>query len=353
MARKLSILMNIPRYDYGKKELGNSFEYDTFYKQLLELGHSIDIFDFHTEFKRGGSKLLTAQLVKKIKNKKYDLIFTVPFTDELDTSVLQKLKKEHSGAVSLAWMCDDKWRWEQFSSRFIGQFDYIVTTDPDAIEKYVTAGEPNAILSQWAHNPSVYKQDHLEKKYEVSFIGGYSPWRGYVARNLQHAGIKLVCFGAGWKNGRVEVSKIVEIYNQSKIVLNISNSTQFSLPYMFDIQPLRFDESLKKTIAQTFPGLTDFLISKKRAEDIKARFFEVTGSGSFLLSYDVDHLDRYLKPGRDLVTYSSLTDLKIKINFFLQQSQKREKIARSGYVHTHFNHTYEERFMRIFSQIGL
>ncbi len=349
--KKLRILANISRYDYGNKSQGDSFEYSTFYTFFLQSGYSVDLFDYMESFKRGGKKLVHKELLTKVTENNYDLIFTVPLFDNFDPKTLEQLQKSASGAISVAWMCDDKWRWESFGKHYGPFFDYTITTDPDALQKYKSIGYSNAVLSQWAHDESVFKRLPLTKRYDVSFIGGISGWRSYVIKKLQQRGIKVECFGTGWKNGKVSVEEMVGIYNQSKIVLNLSNSTRFDFEYLLTTNKPRVTGNFKSDILHFLPGLTEFVFSKKRQEDIKARFFEVLGTGSFLLSYPVEHLEKYLTPGVDLVTYESVPDLIKRIKYYLNLDEEREKIASHGYTLVKTKHTYQNRFDEIFKRL--
>lgn len=350
--KKLRILANIPRFDYGNPALGNSFEYDTFFKFFEDQGHVVDLYDYTSRYLFEGQKRMAAELIARTRTNKYDLIFTVPFTNQFSSVELRLLTLKYSRAISVAWMCDDKWRWESYSKYLAHDFDYVVTTDPDSIAKYLSINYNRAILSQWAHNPTIYRKYQTRKKYDVSFVGGISPWRAYVIDQLKKQSINVHCFGSGWENGRVTLDDTVEIYNQSKIVLNLSNSTQLNLPFLFTFhQPHKFSTP-KETLYVMAPGLVEYLISKKRVEDIKARFFEVTGAGAFLLSYSVKYLDRYLTPGKEFVQYESLKTLVPLIRYYLKHDAEREKIALAGYHRTHSFHTYGQRFEAIFRQIN-
>jgi spore maturation protein CgeB len=350
--KKLKILANIARYDYGLKDRGSSFEYNTFFKYFESQGYQVDLFDYPKWEKKGGKDLVHRELFKMLKQKKYDLIFTVPLTDQFHLKTLEGLKKSNSGIVSMSWMCDDKWRWEKFGSKYGPYFDYTITTDPGAVEKYKSIGFENVILSQWAADTSKYKKLSFKKKYDVSFIGGNSGWRTYVIDRLENAGLKVSCFGWGWPNGKVSEKEMIEIYNQSKIVLNLSNSTRFDIGYLLQFQ-LPQKGSLKEMIASTFPGLTEFVLSSKRQEDIKARFFETLSTRAFLLSYPVENLDMYLEPGKHLVTYDSVSELIKKISYYLHHKEERALIANTGYEVVQKFHTYKNRFDEIFKEVGL
>jgi spore maturation protein CgeB len=280
------------------------------------------------------------------------LVFFVPFRDEID---FQKLKEEKKSkkTKTLAWMCDDKWRWEHFGKRICWSFDYVATTDIGSVRKYRRIGYKNVILTQWGIN-KLYKNISLEEKtIDVSFVGQVNPWRKYVIDRLVDADIKVDCYGYGWKNGRVEEKTMFDIFQKSKINLNISNSIQWNWKYLLRINwDVDKKMDLPHQIINMFP-LIHTLFFPKRKEDLKARFFEVTGSGGFLLSYNVESLNKYFEIGKEIVCYQNIDDLIIKIKYFLKNDKKRKNIAELGYLKTKNNFTYHRIFADLFNKISL
>lgn len=347
----MKILCVMFKYDYGKKERGLSFEYNTFYKFFKKSGYEVALYDLAEEIKKIGKKRANIKLENILKRKIYDIAFCVPFTYQLDPSIFNS---NSSGRTPLiAWMSDDRWRWESYSKKICWMFDYVITTDPNALEKYKKIGYKNAMLSQWAFD-GVNKTLKIKKyKYDVSFVGQINPWRKYVVHRLRNAGINIKCFGFGWNNSRVSDADMRKIFAQSKINLNISNSVKWDLKYLTRVD-FGIDKSMDipHKIINMFP-LVHTLFFPKRKEDIKARFFEVTGCGGFLLSYYVEHLDKYFDIGKELVCYKNIDDLIEKIKYFLKENKKREEIAFSAYLRTREDHTYTNRFGKLFSKIDI
>lgn len=60
------------------------------------------------------------------------------------------------------------------------------------------------------------------------------------------------------------------------------------------------------------------------------RQFEVTGTGSFLLTEKSDGLARHFSPGTEVETYSCFEELVEKTDYYLKHDQAREAIARRG-----------------------
>lgn len=207
------------------------------------------------------------------------------------------------------------------------------------MRKYRNIGYKNVILSQWASFGSNEDIDFktIRYKYNVSFLGGVNSYRKWLINQLKKAGIMVECFGTGWGNGRVTFDEMGEIFKTSKINLNISNSANYDIRYVFS--------SLR--------SVKEFLKSKKRIEQIKARNFEIPAFGGFQLTIYIPFLEDYFKIGREVAVYSSFEDLLLKIRYYLENESIRSKIAYKGYRKTIQKHTYLHRLKKIFKELRI
>jgi spore maturation protein CgeB len=93
--------------------------------------------------------------------------------------------------------------------------------------------------------------------------------------------------------------------------------------------------------------------SRKRRGQIKGRTFEVTGSGGFLLTEDVPHLEEYFEIPREIATFDTVGDLVQQIRHWLDHPDERAAVADAGYRRVRAEHTYDHRFDAIFRTMGL
>ena len=337
----MKIICSILRYDYGDRSLGNSFEYDQFYLFLKEAYRDVTLFGFDDALDGSKKQKVNSDLIELVKKERPDLVFFFLYTDQFIPDVLNEIRKY---TKTINWFADDKWRFDSFSKHWCRYFDHVVTTDPDVVGKYKEAGYAGAVLSQWAINDGVCKKTNEEKKYDVVFVGQFNRYRKWVLKKLRRAGIDVI--GFGWDRsgniGKVSYGEMIRLYNQSRIVLNLSNSINWDVRFLLG-DPMAGASYLK----EYFRG------SLKNKEDIKARFFEASGTGSFLLSYYVDHLEDYFVIGKEMAIYTDIDNMIDKIKYYLKNEGQREQIARSGYLRTLSNHTYRKRFAEIFKAIGL
>lgn len=76
---------------------------------------------------------------------------------------------------------------------------------------------------------------------------------------------------------------------------------------------------------------------------INARAFEIAGAGGFQLIDWRPGIEQLFREDEELVTFSSMKELKDKIEYYLPRDDERLKIARRGQERALLEHTYEKR----------
>lgn len=86
--------------------------------------------------------------------------------------------------------------------------------------------------------------------------------------------------------------------------------------------------------------------------EISDRIFNAIGCGSLFLQYDSPHLDRLFTVGEHFDTYDgTITDLKNKIDFYLNNEHARKEIAKAGQKHCLENHTVDVRVKQMWEHL--
>ena len=327
----LKIVPVFLRYGYGIKARGDSLEYKGFYSALKQITNEVYPFWFDKYLDK--KEELQKEVIKFVDDIKPDVLFFVLCRDEFEFTTLDYLKSRYT---TINWFCDDNWRFDMFTKHYAPHFTYAITTDKFALSKYREIGYKNVILGQWASfgfNKEI-DFDKMHYRYDVSFVGATSGYRRWIVRELLKKGVKVVCFGYGWKNGGVPFKEMAETFKISKINLNISNSVSYDIRYMF-------------SSIRTFK---EFLRSKKRIEQIKARNFEIPAFGGFQLTNYVSALEDYFEIGREVAIYTSIEDLLLQINYYLNNEEERRKIMINGYKRAIKKHTYLNRLREVFEK---
>jgi spore maturation protein CgeB len=320
------------QYDYGIKSRGlNLIGQDGFKHSFEKLGN--EVVGFYYDDYLSDETLLQLKLLDVADQVKPDLIFFCLFQSQFKHDTLKELKAKY---ITVNWFGDDQWRFDNFTKHYANNFSWCVTTDLYAIEKYKTIGQHNVILSQWAAIDKHTASDGSSSyKYDVSFVGGYHPYRAWFIKRLEAKGISVEVFGNGWPNGPLSSGQMNALFAQSKINLNISNSNSFELKY----------------ITSSLRAFVDTIRSSKISSQIKARNFEIPFFGGFQLTDYVPNLENYFNIGDEVVCYTSPEEAALQINYYLNNESLREKVRRNGQLRAIAQHGYLHRLEDVLERI--
>jgi spore maturation protein CgeB len=327
------ILVVIMKDDYGDPARGTSYEHEYFYRTLESMFVECRLFDFGSYLSR--VEALQADLLQAAEEFRPDVIFFTMYENQFRPETLDALRRH---ALTVNWFCDDQWRFDGFSSRYCRHFSHVITTDPLAVGKYRAHGYENAILSQWAAADTLPAYSHPDAYlHDVSFVGQHNPFRAWLVRRLEARGIQVACYGAGWRSGRVAYERMKEIFHGSRINLNLSNSKNHDVRFVFS----------------SLGNYRSYRSTRKVREQIKGRHFEIAGFGGFQLTNYVEFLENYFSIGREIALFNTIDDLADKIRYYLDESDLRRGTAAAGFERVLREHTYRKRFGEVFRRMGL
>jgi spore maturation protein CgeB len=320
--KKIKLLYLGQVYDYGDPRRGKSFP-EVNMKPELFAHPRLDVTQFdHVELHRVlGKQEMNRRLLETVKKGSFDALFCVMRVNELDFETLIKIRDEYD-TVTIAWGCDDHWRFDSYTRFYAPCFNWWVTTAKSALPKFEAIGYKNVIKSQWACSPTTYYPLPLPKDKDVTFVGQPHSNRPQIIQYLLSLGIKIEVYGYGWYppdplRTRISHEQMIEIFSRSKINLNLSNS------------------------------------STMRGQQIKGRNFEVPCCKGFLLTDPAEDLESYFEPDKEIVIFNSIPEMVEKIRYYLKHEDEREKIAEAGYKRVMEEHTWRHRFDEIFKKVGL
>jgi spore maturation protein CgeB len=248
----------------------------------------------------------------------FDAIFTYLSAQQAGDELLAGLRSLAAPVVNLA--LNDK---EAFVGRIrkgraegardiCRHFDLCWTSTLDAVPKYVVEGATPLYLPEGA-NPLVHRPFAGEMRFDVSFVGQCYGNRPSTIRRLRAAGIRVEAFGPGWPNGPLGTEDMVRTWSQSRINLG-------------------------------FGGVAEL----KNTYCLKARDFEIPMSGGLYLTEHHAELEPFYNLGSEIVTYSGSDELLGKIRHLLSRPDEAESIRRAGRARALRDHTWEQRFDRVF-----
>jgi spore maturation protein CgeB len=328
----------------GNLDPAKSYEFHNFIKPLEKMGNEVLPFDFMKILLSCGREQMNLKLLSFVKEHLPHLVIFVPQTDEFIPQTIDEIGRY---SLTLGYFYDDMWRIDY--SRFWAQhYNFVTTSDINGINKFKEAGHTNVIYSPFACNNEIYCNKNMPKLYDVTFVGGYNPYREWYINYLKKEGINVQTWGIGWESKMLSSEDMINVFNQSRINLNLSNNVCWDIRYL-----LNSDRSFRKTLhiwKQTFLATrqSDF----KTVEQVKGRHFEINACGGFQLSYYVEGLEKLYRIGEEISLFFSPDDLLQKVKYFLKHDDERELIAISGLERTHKEHTMEKRFHHILEQMA-
>lgn len=329
----MKILLACMLHSYGDPKRENSYEYFNFYLSLKKMGHEVELFDYMGELRTSGNVGMNKKLLARVCDWQPAVTIFSLYTDQLDPEIVNELR---SHTKTFCFFHDDTWRVE-YSRYWARQFDYFSTPDLYGEIKYREIGLPNAIYFPFGCNEQIFRKLDVPKKYDVSFVGGWHPYREWLIKRIRKAGISVEVVGHRWLKGEIDQEGMVQLFNESRINLNLSNSASWDVRYL----------------SSSASALINRLRSKKNNEQMKARIFEVSGCGAFQLSYYVEGLAKCYDIDREIGVYADMDDLVDKIRFYLGHEVLRESIAAAAYKRTLEEHTFACRFQAVFQRMGL
>jgi spore maturation protein CgeB len=320
----MKVLCVFGRHNYGSPERGEGYEYVNFIPALRALGCQVEFFESLDRTRHRGFGELNGALVETVRRVDPDIIFFVLMHFEIWTETLDFIRTR-TNAVLLNWATDDSWKYRPFSRYLAPHFDIHATTSGSAAEMARRDGLDNFVHTQWAASGFALREPLPAERcrYPVTFVGSNYGNRAAWVNSLRARGIEVSCFGHGWPGGAVAAGRLPEIIRESIISLNFGDSG------------LLWDGWLPR-----------------RSRQIKARVFEVPGSGGFLMTEAAEDLDRYFAIGREIETFASRDELARKIRHYLAHPGERDDIAAAGHQRVRREHTYEVRFQSLLERAG-
>ncbi|MGH7953830.1 MAG: glycosyltransferase family protein, partial [Limisphaerales bacterium] len=197
------------------------------------------------------------------------------------------------------------------------KFDLNLTNCLAAVEWYQQRGLPCLYSPQGVHlTDDLSLPASADFKYEFSFLGSRKPEREIIINELLRFGIPIKLFGSGWPNGQW-VDNPNAIYRGTQINLGIGLAS---------------------------PSLT--------LTTVKGRDFECPGVGAcYLTTYNWELADFY-ELGREILCYRSVEELIEMHAFYRKRPEECLKIAQAAWRRCVAEHTWEQRFRKIFQQTG-
>jgi hypothetical protein len=297
------------------------------------MGHEVDFFDYRAMAAKD-VHAMRRQFLDTLRRGRYDAGFIATYEDDFDRDTLEEAKRLTN---TFGWNSDDEWRWEDYSSKRVGDYTFMVTNDAETYEAN-RARHPNLLRYQWACS-GFWEGLDATKDIDFSFAGQvYGKRRQQVAYLTLRAGLRAFGLGSGGKpDGRAlpRLAAAARIYLPSR-----------------GADALSFD-AINAIWNRSKVSFTPLDSSDGSTRQIKSRVFDMGLSGSLMLAHRTVRLDEYYEPEREYVPFETLAEAAEKARFYVAHEEARQRIARAYAERTRGEHMWSHRIDDVLAQAGL
>ncbi|MBI1176053.1 glycosyltransferase [bacterium] len=327
------------RYYNGVRGIEPQFYY--LYRVPEQMGFQVDFFDYQTSLAIGIDQM-RRQFLNLLRGGRYDAVFIATHQDEFDSATLTEARR-HS--VVFGWNSDDEWRWDDYSSRYVNDYSFMVTNSPAIMERH-RAAHPNLLHAQWACT-GFWDGTTTKKELDFTFVGQVYGARAGQIHELS-AKAALQAFGRGTR--RFAPEKPGSPW-KARLAARLRRILGRLDPESVD-DTISFEEvnSLWNRSRISFTPLDS---SRGGVRQIKSRVFDMGLSGTLMLAHRSPHLDSYYEPDKEYVPFESMEECLDKARFYLRNEGARRQISTAYAKRTRSEHLWEHRIRRVLTEAGL
>jgi len=292
---------------------------DNWYGPMCQVFKSVLRYDIFRGANIGGVCAANREIIEiaEAYHPKY-VIYPCNFSAIVTEATLTTLRR--IGCVVVGYFFDDDTYFEILSRWMIPYIDYSVSggnTRGGMVAAYERLGARCILGVPFPMNPAIFRKlEGVEKLYDATFVGGlHANRREYLADIASH-GVDVRYLGGGHGN-KMHYTRMVKIYNQSRINLNFTSGQ----------------------------------ILGTAARHLTGRIFEITMCGGFLLTEYAIGLEDYFEIGREIACFETAVEAAEKIRYYLQRPDEREKIASCGHMRALRDYTGPKMLHEVFLAI--
>ncbi|PGO96666.1 polysaccharide deacetylase [Bacillus cereus] len=253
-----------------------------------------------------------------------DLVITMGWGPENSSKFKQQLIFECTKKFNIPhvyWATEDPTSTEIFTLPYIQRTrpDFVFTICSDMVEVYKEKGIPAEHLD-FGYHPIVHHPMDRDPRYyaPVALVAnGYPKKLSYLPEHFRHQSLNTLIKPLLENNIRIDFYG--RYWDEMKDILGVDIPREWIHGY------------IDYTDANKVYSSSDIIIGLQNLPtQLTQRTYEILGSGGLLLTNDIPEIHRVFKAGKDLITSSSPEETVKLVNYFLQHSEMREKIRKSG-----------------------
>ncbi len=327
---------------------------------LRDMGHEVVEFDYdltatfrnldttspkQAAFIQENRPKVSAELLRQIKQVHARTPINLFFSYFYDSCVLPQTLDEIRGLgiKTVNWYCNGSYQLE-LVSEISPHYDFCLVPEKFRMGDYRAMGA-RPIYCQEAANPEFYKPADVPLEFEVTFVGQAYGERPLLVKYLVENGIDVHVWGHGWKAPDKRWLPATTFEAIESIPARLRNDP---LP---DEEMVRMYSRSKINLG--FSSCGDTHRSAERIVQVRLRDFEVPMSGGFYVVEYMEELAEFFEPGKEMVCYRDREELLAKVRHYLAYPAERERIRAAGHARAVREHSWQERFRKVFAEMGL
>ena len=351
---------------------GDTILMKNLYFPLVDLGHEVFFLNYNDLVKKSANRNIEeiSENIKTIffnehKKNAFDFFFYYLHALEITSSAVNEISKS---VFTINYTTNfhqfDMYR-EQIKCSSLNLFATKIA------EKEMSQITSDYYWIPFAANPKYYCISNDKKIDKISLIGTcYGP-RAYYAWRILQNNIALNIYGPRWEVsvpkhiGRGAYALLLSLGKNDKAIdqtyrfLNEQILLKILSSYKSSIKGALTDEEYFDNIA-TSQAVINFPESRYNHDYnnpqvlicTNLRDFEVTMCGTLLITQRSEELKEFFKEDDEVIAFSNEFELVDKIKYYAQNPEAAKKIAMNGYLRAQKEHTWQERFKRLFDFIN-
>jgi spore maturation protein CgeB len=278
-------------------------------------------------------ELVSSVLLESLNEKPIDILICMAQAP-ISGRALAELRSR--GVITVLWFVEDYLRFTYW--RDMAKFyDFVFTIQKgDCIEHIKAAGAGEVHYLPTACDPSFHtplvlsEEDKKTWGSPISFVGaGYHNRQQMFATLADHP---FKIWGSEWPTGRpfdrlvqedarrIKPEEYIKIFNASAVNLNLHSSSERD-----GVDP--------------------------SGDFVNPRTFELASAGAFQLCDERQLLPELFEPGKEIITFNSLQDMKEKISYYLKHPEERHAVTERARERAIKDHSYQRRLEQMLSTV--
>lgn len=361
---------------------GSQTWYRNLYEPLVEMGHEVVLFPARkgilamqrndAQLRAAFSQKLLDTFRREHAQKPFTLFFAYLMDGMLDPCVIDEIRK--TGVPTCNFSCNNAHQF-YLVDELSPHFDYNLHSEKDTRDKFLSIGA-NPLWWPMASNPKYFKPMDVPRTIQASFVGANYALRARYIAHLLENGIDAHAYGPGWVGGaRTRWRSIAKRYLflwQAFLAINPQAQSAASakladhdfwrclkVRFHANMHPPVSDAELIALYSRSHVSLGFLEVydchdpSRPITQHLHLREFEAPMSGALYCTGYMDELAEMFEPDKEVLVYRSQRELLDKMRFYLAHPDQAEMIRQAGRKRALAEHTYHERFRKLFKILGL